>query len=129
MKKFFRMLGSGYILILFILLLEIGAVLFLEWLIQGDGLETLHIINLDENPPLATLITVLVYIGVRLIEFIVALIIFFKIVNKDEDPEFKIPWIVGMLLLPLFFSVLFLIFGNHGLNKRDRLIVDATKNT
>ena len=128
MKKFFRMLGSGYILILFILLLEIGAVLFLEWLIQGDGLQTLNIINLDENPPLATLITILVYIGVRLIEFIVALIIFFKIVNKDEDPEFKIPWIVGMLLLPLFFSVLFLIFGNHGLNKRDRLIVDATRN-
>ena len=54
--------------------------------------------------------------------------IFFRIVNKAEDPEFKIPWIVGMLLLPLFTSIIYLIFGNHGLRKKDALIVEASVN-
>ena len=67
-----------------------------------------------------------VYLAIRIIIFIVGLIIFFKIINRAEDPEFKIPWIVGMLLLPFFTSMVYLIFGNHGLRKHDRIIVEAT---
>ena len=123
MKKFFRNLFSGYFLVLLILLLEIGIIVFIQFFLDdiianavGDGNDNL------------SMIVMLLYLLCKLIAFIVALIIFFKIVNKPEDPEFKIPWIVGMLLLPFFTSVVFLIFGNHGLRKRDKIIVDATVN-
>ena len=82
----------------------------------------------SEGTDIAQWIATGIYMGIRLIAFIIALIIFFKIINRHEDPEFKIPWIVGMLLLPVFFSILFLIFGNHGLKKSDRIVVSATRN-
>ncbi len=120
MKKFFRNLFSGYLLILILLLIEIGAILALQYISENAA----DIFNLgSEN----TIIPALIYLGVKFIEFIVAFFIFFRIVNKAEDPEFKIPWIVGMLLLPLFVSLIFLIFGNHGLRRRDRVVIQATK--
>lgn len=123
MKKFLRNLFSGYFLVLFILLIELAAIIFVQfylddvikWIIQGKGVNV-------------TIIVTVSYIALRILIFVISMIIFFKIINKPEDPEFKIPWIVGMLLLPLFCSVLFLIFGNHGLSRKDRLIIDATRN-
>ena len=122
-NKFLRNLFSGYFLVLIILLLEIGIFIFIQFFLDDAVLAIVG--NADEN---LQVILSLIYLLLRLVVFIVALIIFFKIVNKPEDPEFKIPWIVGMLLLPFFTSVVFIIFGNHGLSKRDKLIVGATKN-
>ena len=123
MKKFIRNLFSGYLLILLLLLIELLAFVFVQFFLDD-------VINaiVQDKPVLARLIIVLSYLALRLFIFVVSVIIFFKIVNKPENPEFKIPWIVGMLLMPLFFSVLFLIFGNHGLSKKDKAIVNATKN-
>ena len=125
MKKFLRNLFSGYFLVLLLLLIELGAFIFVQFFLDD------FIANLAENKIASEEVAVWVslsYLFLRLIVFIVAVIIFFKIINKEEDPEFKIPWIVGMLLLPFFFSVLFIIFGNHGLRKRDQMIVTATVN-
>ena len=119
MKKFFRNLTSGYSLVLFLLLIEVLFVLFVQ-LFSDEIAGWLHIEN--------EIWYVFLYLGIRLAVFIVALIIFFRIVNKPEDPEFKIPWIVGMLLLPFFCSVLFLIFGNHGLRKKDKVLITASRN-
>lgn len=125
MKKFIRNLFSGYLLFIFLLLVELIVLLVLQF-----GLDTIisNIINMEESSEEVALITTLIYLFLRLVGFIVALIIFFKIINKQEDPEFKIPWIVGMLLLPFFFSLMFIIFGNHGLRKKDKIIINATKN-
>ena len=123
MKKFFRNLFSGFFLIIFVLLIEILIVVALQ--IFGDDIIAWI---LPESNVAVSLIMLAVYLLIRLVMFIVAIIIFFHIVNKPEDPEFKIPWIVGILILPLFFTFLFIVFGNHGLNKKDRLIVKATKN-
>ena len=122
-NKFLRNLFSGYFLVLIILLLEIGVFIFVQFFL--DDVVIIALGTANEN---LQVILSLIYLLLRVVVFIVALIIFFKIVNKPEDPEFKIPWIVGMLLLPFFTSVIFLIFGNHGLSKRDKLIVGATKN-
>ena len=119
MKKFFRNLTSGYSLVLFLLLIEVLFVLFVQ-LFSDEIAGWLHIEN--------EIWYVFLYLGIRLAVFIIALIIFFRIVNKPEDPEFKIPWIVGMLLLPFFCSVLFLIFGNHGLRKKDKVLITASRN-
>ena len=120
-----RNLFSGYFLILLILLLELGIFIYVQFFLD----DTIARFISDEGPASETvkIVVSLIYLFLRMIIFIVAVIIFFKIVNKAEDPEFKIPWIVGMLLLPFFTSVLFIIFGNHGLSKRDRIIVDATR--
>ena len=123
MKKFFRNLFSGYFLVLLILLIEIAAIVFIEFFLEG----VIEAISTDPNinDHVRGIIT-LVWIGIRVVVFVISVLIFFRIVNKHEDPEFKIPWIVGMLLLPLFTSVIFLIFGNHGLNRRDKRIIKTT---
>lgn len=121
MKKFFRLVFSGYGLVVFILILELAIIIAAQVIYLN--LEYTGIIDPVDHPYIF-----LGYMGARLLLFIIALIIFFRIVNKAEDPEFKIPWIVGMLLLPLFSSLMFLIFGNHGLRKSDRLVVEASRN-
>lgn len=123
MKKLFRNIFSGYFFVLLLLLIEVLILLFAQTLL--DDLAT-TIVGDEANDETVRLIISLIYLAGRFIIFIVALIIFFKIINKEEDPEFKIPWIVGMLLLPLFSSFMFLIFGNHGLRKKDERIVRKT---
>ena len=125
MKKFFRNLLSGNIVFITLLLLEVGVILYLQF--GMDDLVT-KIFGVNENAENWQLVVIAIYLLFRIVAFIVSVIIFFKIINKDEDPEFKIPWIVGMLLLPFFFSIMFIIFGNHGLRRKDRLIVKATRN-
>ena len=122
MKKFLRNFFGGYFLVLLLLLLELGIVIVFQFF--ADDIIVAIFGNANED---VQVFVILAYLLIRLIVFIIALIIFFKIVNKPEDPEFKIPWLVGMLLLPFFFSVLFIIFGNHGLRKKDRIIIDATR--
>lgn len=122
MKKFLRNLFSGYFLVILLLLIELAIIVVLQfWL--DNLLEAL----LGEQSNLVKPLLVVAYIVIRIIVFIVAFIIFFKIIRKMEDPEFKIPWIVGMLLLPFLTSVLYLIFGNHGLRKRDKRVILATR--
>ena len=124
MKKFIRNLLSGYLLVILLLLLELAILLVFQF-----GAEDIisSIAGEDVGGDRLKIAIVLIYLAIRLAVFIVALIIFFKIINKQEDPEFKIPWIVGMLLLPFFFSILFIIFGNHGLRKKDRAVMESSK--
>ena len=119
MKKFLRNLFSGYFLVLFILLIEVLLVIVLQLFLD----DILIALGFDPN----NLAMILVYLAIRLVVFVIAFFIFFRIVNKPEDPEFKIPWLIGMLLLPLFTSFMYLIFGNHGLRKKDKRIVMESK--
>ena len=120
-KKFFRNLFSGFFVIILLLLAQVGLFIFVQFFLD-DFLISVGL-RVSEDPSL----TFLAYFVLKSIEFIISFLIFFRIINKIEDPEFKIPWIVGMLLFPLLFSLLFLIFGNHGLRKKDRIIVKATR--
>ena len=99
MKKFIRNLLSGYLLVLLILLIEIAVFIVLQVFLDDIVEIILAQTNIDVE---GTLIAVLIYMGFKLIVFVIAFFIFFRILNKAEDPEFKIPWIVGMLLIPLF---------------------------
>ena len=126
MKKFFRNLFSGYFLVLLILLIELGAFIYVQFFLDDTISKVLTDSNVGTED--LRLILSLIYLLLRLIVFIVSVIIFFRIVNKPEDPEFKIPWIIGMLLMPLFTSIIFIIFGNHGLRKKDQVIIRGSKN-
>ncbi len=123
MKKFRRNLFSGFFFFAFLLLIELLLILFLEFFLS----DTILALIPDAGDDISLIVT-LVLLGVRLIGAIAAVIIFFKISNRMEDPEFKTPWLVGILILPLFFAFIYLIFGNHGLRKSDRIIIKATKN-
>ena len=125
MKKFIRNLLSGYLLVLFVLLLEIVACIVIQFYL--DDFVAMLITELDLSLDSAFIIA-LIYIFIRGIVFIISVLIFFRIINKSEDPEFKIPWIIGMLLLPLFTSIMFLVFGNHGMRKKDKRVIDAYLN-
>ena len=129
MKKFFRLLFSGYILVFFLLLVEVGILIVMNFYLDDLIALMVQQFNLNTDSGIIAALSVTGgYLLVKGIAFIVGVIIFFKIVNREEDPEFKIPWIVGMLLLPFFVSMLFLIFGRHSLRKKDRVIIKATKN-
>ena len=121
-RKFFRNLMSGFFVFILLLLAQIAIFVFFQFFLD-DILLNAGVIESEFD----FFIRLLIYVGVHLIEYTIATLIFFKIISKIEDPEFKIPWIVGMLLLPLLFSVLFLIFGNPRLKKKDRIIVKATR--
>ncbi len=125
MKKFFRNLFSGYFLVLLILIIELIAFVVVNFFLD-DIVESIITSDKITSDGVRVIIG-LVYLLLRVVIFFIALFIFFKIVNKPEDPEFKIPWIVVMLLMPLFASILFIIFGNHGLRKRDQILVDASR--
>ena len=119
MKKLFRNIFSGYFLVLLVLLLEllivIGLQFYLDILMEALGIA--------DGDSLWKLIVALCYILGRLAIFIIALIVFFRIINKFEDPEFKIPWIVSMLLLPFFTCVMYWVFGNHGMRRREKPVI------
>ena len=125
MKKFFRNLFSGYFLVLLILVIELIAFVIVNFFM--DDIVNAVITSDKITSDGVRIIIGLVYLLLRVVIFFVAFFIFFKIVNKPEDPEFKIPWIVVMLLMPLFASIMFIIFGNHGLRKRDQILVDASR--
>lgn len=124
MKKFLRNLFSGFFLFIFALIIELLIIVFLQFFLD----DIILLIVGEGKDELVELIVLLVYLVIRLIASITAVVIFFRIVNRQEDPEFKIPWIVGILLLPIFFTFFYILFANHGLKKKDRIIVNATRN-
>ena len=121
-RKFRRNLFSGFFLFVFVMLVELVVVIGVQfWL---EEILNLIIPSTDLN---IELIKIFVFVGIRFIEFIAAVVVFFKVLNKQEDPEFKIAWLVGIFILPLFVLTLYFIFGNHGLTTKEKRIVDVSK--
>lgn len=52
--------------------------------------------------------------------YIISTIICLYIIQKDEMPEFKLPWIVTVLLLPGFGVVLYFLFGHLSVSHKYR---------
>lgn len=67
----------------------------------------------------------IVVASILLALLVLQVIIFFRIVYKQTDAEFKIPWIVILLILPLFGVVFYLIFKPRGLRTKERQVINA----
>lgn len=55
----------------------------------------------------------------QLVSIFIALLIFFHIVNKKEPPEFKIPWLVLLFTLPFFTIMVYILFANVKVSKKN----------
>lgn len=125
MKKLFRFLTGGTLLIGLFILIEIGIVLIID---IGIDAYIIDAICTALGTPLETQIEVNVYYAlvvtlVRIFFYILAIVLFFRIVNKWEDPEFKIPWLVFLFALPMLTCVFYLIFASHGLPRKEKRVM------
>ena len=122
MKKILRGLYSGLFLFGFIMLIEILALIFVQFFMD-------NVIDLvwPQEETNVRLIVFLIWAAIRIVGFIASIIVFFRILNRSEAPEFKIPWLVGIFLLPLFTLMMFIIFGNHGLSFREKRVVQLSR--
>lgn len=114
MKKFFRKLFSPLAFNAFLLVLE---VLLLAAII---GLAMFLIEQFLEFK------SYWIYLIYRLAITLFELIIFFTIVNKRENPEYKIPWISMLVFAPTITLILYISFGNHALRRGDNKIYKET---
>ena len=78
MKKFFRNVFSGYFLVLLLLLVELGVFIFVQFF-----LEDVIVAIAGPNADVDTYAWIAIgYLISRVVIFIVAFIVFFRIINK-----------------------------------------------
>lgn len=55
----------------------------------------------------------------QLLSMVIALVVFFTIITKKESPEFKLPWLVFILVFPLFGLLAYVLFANPKMKKKE----------
>lgn len=72
---------------------------------------------------LAVIITILLIFRNHTLAFlvmeIIGIICCIFVVNDKSDPNYKITWLVGLVVLPLLGAVLYLLFANHKFTKKE----------
>ena len=58
------------------------------------------------------------YLPLNIILLVFAVLIAFKIMNENNNPDFKIPWLVLVLAIPLVGVVLYFLFAKNHLSKK-----------
>ena len=56
-------------------------------------------------------------------------VLYYKILCRYEDPEFKIAWLIGLVSLPLFVTMLYLFFGRRGISKKEERVIELSRAT
>ena len=59
--------------------------------------------------------------------FILGILVLLKIINGNANPNYKIAWIIPVLTIPIFGTLMYLIFGNK-LNEKDKKLVKNKEN-
>lgn len=103
MKKFLRFLGSRFFLGAFCILLE-----FVQLL-------AVYILLYEFFPP----ITIMAWI----FHFVVLL----YVINRDEIPEFKMPWLIIIVLLPIIGSFIFMLLSTTSTSRKEFLRYQKAK--
>lgn len=103
MKKLVSFLTSRLFIFAFLIILQMG-------------LLALSIMKLQE-------LSVYFYILCQ----ILSLVVVFFIVGKDDNPNYKIAWIIPIMAFPVFGGVFYLFFGRRGISKKVRKILKTEK--
>ena len=59
------------------------------------------------------------FIWFQIISSIVGILVFFFIINKQQNTDYKIPWLFLVLALPIFGTTFYLMFAQNRTKKRD----------
>ena len=129
MKKLLRFFSGGTLLIGLFILIEVGVVVVIDigvdtYIING----ILNACGIPADSMIALEANLYYFIAVTILKFfftVLAIVLFFRIINKWEDPEFKIPWLVFLFALPMVTCVFYLIFANHGLPHKEKKVMKA----
>ena len=125
MKKFWRTIASPKLLFAILIILEIflivGGYIFLD-----SYLAVVLESEVENAESLADFIKILVVLVFRLALSIVALVVFFKIINREENPEYKIPWITFLFLFPAVTLTFYFVFVRVRMRRKDAKIVVPT---
>lgn len=54
----------------------------------------------------------------QIISILISMIAIIHIINKDEEPGFKVSWIILILLLPIMGGLLYALFGDNRMSKK-----------
>ena len=119
MKKIRRNFTSGLYLFFVLMLLEILLVVLIQFFLD----------NIFENLGINNTWLYLAWSVIKLSEILFVIILYHKILNRHEDPEFKIAWLIFLLVLPLFTAFIYIIFGNHGISKKEERVVELSRAT
>lgn len=56
----------------------------------------------------------------QIVSLVIGIIVFFVLINRKENPEYKIPWLFLVLILPLFGVLFYLMFSKRHASKKTR---------
>ena len=94
--KFLRILFSKWSISALLLLAQVAAIALL-------------IIYLNEY-----------YYVFQIAAWVIGILVVLVLVNRKENPEYKIPWLFLVLALPIFGTLFYLLFSHTRIRKRDR---------
>ena len=60
------------------------------------------------------------FIFFQIASLLLGIIVFFICVNRQENPEYKIPWLFLILALPIFGTLFYIMFSQNHANKKTR---------
>jgi cardiolipin synthase len=122
MKKLYRKIFSGLFLTVLVSILEISLIITILFLVRffGEVVFDFWEINVEDK---WGLIIYLSHFFFGMVEFI----FFMVVVNKRENPEYKIPWITLIFVQPYLAFVIYLFFANHGLRRKEKVIQTQTE--
>ncbi len=92
--KFFKHLFSKFFIVALLLLLQVALICVIFF-----------VLNTYFTPLLIA-------------SLILSLLIILYIINKDDQPEFKVPWLILIFMFPLFGVMCYLLFANPRLSKK-----------
>lgn len=106
--KFFKHLFSKFFIVALLLILQVALIAVIFYLLN-------------------TYFTPLV-----IVSLILSIFVILYIINKDDQPEFKVPWLILIFVTPLFGITCYILFANPKLSrkqaKRLNIIHSHTKN-
>ena len=119
MKKIRRNFMSGLYLFVLLMIIEVLLVIIIQFLLD----------NILQAIGASNEWIYLIWTLIRLVESIFVIVLYHKILNRAEDPEFKIAWLIFLLIIPLFTAFVYIVFGNHGISKKEERVVELSRAT
>ena len=119
MKKLRRNLTSGLFLFILLMIIEVLLVILVQFFLD----------NIFEALAISNIYLYVFWTVIKVGEVVAVVVLYHKILNRPEDPEFKIAWLIFLLIFPFFVTFIYIIFGNHGISIKERRIIDVSRAT